>query len=45
MKNLQIEIRDIVFDYFNIISKEYEISLEKHKDSEEYKKAIKDIMT
>lgn len=34
------QIKDIVFDYFNLISKEYEVTYEKWKNDEEYKKAI-----
>ncbi len=37
------EIKEIVFDYFNIISKEYEMGYEKHKFDEEYKTSINEI--
>jgi hypothetical protein len=35
-ETLQIEIKDIVFDYFNIITKEYEMSYEKWRKSDAY---------
>ena len=31
-----LEIKEIVFDYFNIINKEYEMSFEKYKATTEY---------
>jgi len=31
-----VEIKDIVFDYFNIINKEYEMSFEKVKLNPDY---------
>ena len=37
-----MEIKDIVFDYFNIITKEYEMSYEKWRDDETYQQEIKD---
>lgn len=37
LQQIGLEIKDIVFDYFNIISKEYEMSFEKLKHDEEYK--------
>lgn len=33
---VQAEIKEIVFDYFNIINKEYEISYEKCRSEKEY---------
>jgi len=33
---INIEVKDIIFDYFNIISKQYEMSYEKWKDDEDY---------
>eukprot|EP00347_Sterkiella_histriomuscorum_P018892 403343773 len=36
MTMLSVEIKDIVFDYFNIITKEYEMAYEKYKMDEEY---------
>jgi hypothetical protein len=38
-----VEIKDIVFDYFNIITKEYEISYEKWRKDEEYTAKVKEI--
>lgn len=43
LQAVSLEIKEIVFDYFNIISKEYEMSYEKYKQDEEYKKALNDI--
>lgn len=37
------EIKDIVFDYFNIITKEYELSYEKWKNDTTYGVEIKSI--
>jgi hypothetical protein len=37
------DIREIVFDYFNIISKEYEISFEKCKIDDFYQKSLQEI--
>jgi hypothetical protein len=34
--NINSEIKDIVFDYFNIIIKEYEMSYERVKNDEDY---------
>ena len=34
------QIKDIVFDYFNMIGKEYEITYEKWKNDDEYKRNI-----
>ena len=42
---LNHEIREIVFDFFNIINKEYEISFEKWKLDELYKASIDEIKT
>jgi len=39
---VSLEIRDIVFDYFNIITKQYEISYEKWKADEDYKQKAKE---
>lgn len=36
MERVSIEIKDIVFDYFNIITKEYEMSYEKWRSDEDY---------
>ena len=30
-------MKDIAFDYFNIISKEYEMAFDKYKNNEDYK--------
>lgn len=35
-KDVQQEIKDIIFDYFNLISKEYEMSYEKCRSDEVY---------
>ena len=44
-KNVELnhEIKEIVFDFFNIINKEYEISFEKWKQDESYKASIEAI--
>lgn len=39
-KDVQQEIKDIIFDYFNLISKEYEMSYEKCRSDEVYQKEI-----
>lgn len=39
----QTDIKDIVFDYFNIISKEYELAIDKYKNDEEYKKLTQEV--
>lgn len=36
MESISIEIKDIVFDYFNIITKEYEISYDKYKNDDDF---------
>lgn len=36
-------MKDIVFDYFNIITKEYEIAYEKWKSNSEYADAVQKI--
>lgn len=38
MDKINIEVKDIIFDYFNIITKEYEMSYEKWRADEDYKK-------
>jgi len=38
-----MEMKDIVFDYFNIISKEYEMGYEKYKNDDTYKQEVNDI--
>ena len=40
---LSLEIKEIVFDYFNIITKEYEIAFEKWKVDDDYKNQITEI--
>jgi len=42
-EKVSVEIREIVFDYFNIITKEYEISYEKWKDDKDYSKELEEI--
>lgn len=42
-QKINIEIKDIVFDYFNIITKEYEIAYDKYKDNKEYADKLKEI--
>ena len=39
-QNIQIEMKEVVFDYFNIITKEYELAYEKWKEDQEYVDAI-----
>ncbi len=39
-QKVQMEMKDIVFDYFNIITKEYELAFEKWKDDPQYVDAI-----
>ncbi len=39
-QKVQMEMKDIVFDYFNIITKEYELAFEKWKDDPVYVEAI-----
>ena len=43
MQALSFEIKDIVFDYFNIITKEYEMAHEKYKLDEDYKNTLEEI--
>jgi actin-related protein len=43
MDKITIEVKDIVFDYFNIITKEYEMAYEKLRSNEEYKQQLQDI--
>ena len=38
-----MEMKDLVFDYFNIITKEYEIAYEKWKNGPEYAEAVQKI--
>jgi hypothetical protein len=38
-----MEMKDLVFDYFNIITKEYEIAYEKWKSDPEYAEAVQKI--
>lgn len=39
-QTVQMEMKDIVFDYFNIITKEYELAFEKWKETTEYVERI-----
>ena len=39
-KDVQQEIKDMIFDYFNLISKEYEMSYEKCRSDEVYQQEI-----
>lgn len=39
-KDIMQEIKDIIFDYFNLIPKEYEMSFEKWRGDEEYQREI-----
>lgn len=39
-QTVQMEMKDIVFDYFNIITKEYELAFEKWKEDSSYVEAI-----
>jgi hypothetical protein len=39
-QTVQMEMKDIVFDYFNIITKEYELAFEKWKETSEYVERI-----
>lgn len=40
---IQMEIKDIVFDYFNLITKEYEMSYEKCRSDTKYQDEIAEI--
>jgi len=42
-QQVQADMRDIVFDYFNIITKEYEIANEKYRTDTEYATAVQKI--
>ena len=42
MDQINIEVKDIVFDYFNIITKEYEMSYEKWRNDDDYQKQLQD---
>lgn len=42
---IQSEIKEIVFDYFNIITKEYELSYEKWRADKDYQEQIAQIKT
>ncbi len=35
-----MDMKDLVFDYFNIITKEYEVAYEKWKSDPEYAEAV-----
>lgn len=37
---MQAEVKEIIFDYFNLIPKEYELAYEKWRNDEVYKEAI-----
>lgn len=43
MEKINMEVKDIVFDYFNIITKEYEMSYEKWRNDQDYLKQLKDV--
>ena len=43
MEKVSIEIKDVVFDYFNIITKEYEMSYEKWRNDDNYQSLLKKI--
>ena len=43
LQNVQYDIKDVVFDYFNIITKEYEMAYEKWRNDPEYQKTITEI--
>ena len=43
MDKVNVEIKDLVFDYFNIITKEYEMTYEKYKSDKEYKDKLEEI--
>ena len=43
LQSVQVEIKDIVFDYFNIITKEYEMAYEKWREDPEYQQQISEI--
>jgi hypothetical protein len=38
-----MDMKDIAFDYFNIISKEYEMAFDKYKSDEDYKTKAEEI--
>ncbi len=40
---VQMDLKDLVFDYFNIITKEYEVAYEKWKGDSEYAEAVQKI--
>ena len=37
---MQLDIKDLAFDFFNIITKEYELAYEKWKGDRDYQEAI-----
>lgn len=43
MEKVSIDIKDIVFDYFNIITKEYEMSYEKYRNDDDYQNQLKEL--
>ena len=43
LNQVQIDMKDLVFDYFNIITKEYEIAYEKWKADADYTEAVQKI--
>ena len=40
---MQIDVKEIVFDYFNIITKEYEMAYERWRSDKDYQEAIASI--
>ena len=43
MDTVQVEVKEMVFDYFNIITKEYEISYERWRKDETYSSQVQEI--
>ena len=43
MEKVNVEVKDIIFDYFNLITKEYEMSYEKWRTDESYQTRLKEI--
>ena len=44
-QTVQSDIKELVFDYFNIIPKEYEMAYEKHRSDKQYQEEITAIKT
>lgn len=44
-QGVQVEIKELIFDYFNLITKEYEMGFEKWKADKDYQEQVTQIKT